>query len=230
MDYVLSHSKDDMSFYMKQFEDLNCMAEHDDQFLLNPSKFYFEKKQLLLKHPELITEAVMLKNGVEVRQTIAQVLTKIPSELQETYETLLNDKSYQTQEMALYNLWVNFPEQRSIYLEQTKDYIGFNSKNIRQLWLVLALSTPEFKPENNQNYLEESMRYTSPEYDFEVRELAFSYIEALQLYNEETISNILQATHHHNWRLSKMAKQLLSGLEQNPKYTSILNQLQQDKK
>ena len=230
MDYVLSHSKDDMSFYMKQFEDLNCMAEHDDQFLLNPSKFYFEKQQLLLKHPELITEAVMLKNGVEVRQTIAQVLTKIPSELQETYETLLNDKSYQTQEMALYNLWVNFPEQRSMYLEQTKDYIGFNSKNIRQLWLVLALSTPEFKPENNQNYLEELMRYTSPEYDFEVRELAFSYIEALQLYNEETISNILQATHHHNWRLSKMAKQLLSGLEQNPKYTSILNQLQQDKK
>jgi aminopeptidase N len=31
-----------------------------------------------------------------------------------------NDKSYQTQEIALYNLWNNFPEHRIRYLDQSK--------------------------------------------------------------------------------------------------------------
>ncbi|WP_299781463.1 M1 family metallopeptidase [uncultured Formosa sp.] len=225
---ILNNPKDEMSFYIKQLQYLDCLAEHDANFFVDSSRFYFEKQELLKKHPELITEALILQNGVEVRQTVAQMLTIIPLELQSTYETFLDDKSYQTQEIALYNLWVNFPEQRSKYLEHTKKYMGFKSKNIRQLWLVLALSTPEFKSENNQRYLNELISYTGPEYDFEVRELAFSYIDALQLYTEESISNIIQATHHHNWRLSKTAKHMLSALEQNPEYTSILNKLQEE--
>jgi aminopeptidase N len=40
----------------------------------------------------------------------AGTLPSIPAEFREEYETLLNDKSYQTQEIALYNLWNNFPE------------------------------------------------------------------------------------------------------------------------
>ncbi|WP_159023993.1 M1 family metallopeptidase [Formosa sp. L2A11] len=226
MESILNNPKDEMSFYIKQLEHLDCMAEHDANFLVDPAKFYFKKQELLKTHPELITEDLILKNGVEVRQTVAQMLSKIPLELQATYETFLDDKSYQTQEMALYNLWVNFPDRRSDYLEYTKDYIGFKSKNIRQLWLVLALSTPEFKPENNQQYLNEIVSYSGPEYDFEVRELAFSYIDALQLYTETSISNIIQATHHHNWRLSKTAKHMLSALKQNPEYTSIINTLE----
>jgi hypothetical protein len=38
--------------------------------------------------------------------------------------TLLNDKSYQTQEIALYNLWNNFPEYRIRYLDQSKIGLG----------------------------------------------------------------------------------------------------------
>jgi aminopeptidase N len=57
------------------------------------------------------------------------------------YETLLDDKSYQTQELALYNLWNNFPEQRIQYLDKSKNWIGFNDYNLRTLWLTLALDT-----------------------------------------------------------------------------------------
>jgi aminopeptidase N len=39
------------------------------------------------------------------------------------YESLLDDKSYQTQEIALFYLWNNFPEQRLVYLEKSKDWI-----------------------------------------------------------------------------------------------------------
>jgi aminopeptidase N len=39
-------------------------------------------------------------------------LNEIPESFRTQYETLLDDKSYQTQELALYNLWNNFPEQQ----------------------------------------------------------------------------------------------------------------------
>jgi aminopeptidase N len=51
-------------------------------------------------------------NGITSRQGVAGTLPSIPEEFREEYETLLNDKSYQTQEIALYNLWNNFPEYR----------------------------------------------------------------------------------------------------------------------
>ncbi|CDF78829.1 aminopeptidase [Formosa agariphila KMM 3901] len=223
---IVENAKDDMSFYIKHLEHIECSVDKDVDFLMDASKFYYEKQEIIKKYPELITESVLLENGVEVRQTIAQTLRTIPSELQSAYETLLSDKSYQTQEMALYNLWSNFPDKRATYLEETKGRVGFKSKNIRQLWLVLALSTPEFEADKNASYINELISYTGPEYDFEVRELAFSYVDALQLYNEDSIINIKQATTHHNWRLSKMAKQLLSALETQPKYKAILSQLE----
>jgi aminopeptidase N len=60
------------------------------------------------------------------------------------YESLLDDKSYQTQEIALFYLWNNFPEQRLVYLEKSKDWIGFSDYNLKTLWLSLAVS-PEYK-------------------------------------------------------------------------------------
>src|SRR5690606_38333211 len=54
--------------------------------------------------------------GLKVRQAIARYVSKIPSELKSDYETLLSDASYITNELALYNLWNNFPQARSLYL------------------------------------------------------------------------------------------------------------------
>ncbi|MFB9052563.1 M1 family metallopeptidase [Formosa undariae] len=226
---IVEDAKDAMSFYIKHLDHIECSVDKDIDFLMDSSKFYFEKQEIIKKHPELITEEVLLQNGVEVRQAVAQTLREIPHELQSVYETLLNDKSYQTQEIALYNLWSNFPENRSKYLKLTTDRVGFKSKNIRQLWLVLALSTPEFEAEKNQLYINELIDYTGPKYDFEVRELAFNYVDALQLYNVMSITNLMQATKHHNWRLSKYAKQTLSSLEEHPQYKPLIIQLQQDK-
>ena len=88
--------------------------------LLNES--FEDKKQLL---------AVAFKtNTIQVRQAVATTLTKIPEEFRTQYESLLDDKSYQTQEIALYNLWNNFPEHRFQYLNQSKDWIGFNDYNL----------------------------------------------------------------------------------------------------
>ncbi|MGE5943053.1 MAG: M1 family metallopeptidase, partial [Flavobacteriales bacterium] len=148
-------------------------------------------------------------NSLKVRQAIAKSLSKIPSELKSEYETLLNDKSYITIETALYNLWNNFPEDRHAYLNKTKQLQGFNDKNIRTLWLTLALITEDFEPENKSKYFEELTNYTNPSHHFEIRQNAFQYLKLINACNETCQENLKQAAKSPVWQFSKMAKTLL---------------------
>jgi aminopeptidase N len=167
------------------------------------------KIKIIEKAPELVT-AEAFNNSLKVRQAIAKCITQIPMELKEAYESLLHDKSYITIEIALYNLWNNFSENRVDYLKNTRDVIGFNDKNIRMLWLVLALNTSEFEFENNQKYFEELRNYTSSNYDFETRQKAFQYLNMIQACDAICKDNLKQATKHHNWQFSKFAKEMLN--------------------
>jgi len=146
----------------------------------------------------------------KVRQAIAKNVTKISSALKSDYETLLKDKSYQTIETALYNLWVNFPEDRAKYLDQTENIIGFSDKNVRLLWLTLNLATPEYNPKSKKLIYKELLQYTSETYNFEIRLNAFRYLNSLKACNDECIENLKQAANHHNWRLKKYAKSILN--------------------
>lgn len=148
-------------------------------------------------------------SNIRIRQAIAQNLTEIPSEYKKDYESLLKDKSYITIETALFNLWKNFPEDRGKYLNQTKDIIGFNDKNVRILWLTLALITEDYQPENKAKYFQELTDYTSDTYGFEVRQNAFQYLHQIQACNDSCKDNLKQATAHHNWRFKQFAKSLL---------------------
>ncbi|MEZ4803537.1 MAG: M1 family metallopeptidase [Gelidibacter sp.] len=162
-------------------------------------------------------------NSWEVRQAIAQNLTEIPLNLKKSYESLLNDKSYVTKEVALYNLWVNFTEERSKYLQQTKDVIGFSDYNVRLLWLALNLNTLEYQPEKKQAVFDELNGYTSSKFGFEIRMNAFNYLKLIGGFDEFSIKNLIEATEHHNWRFQQFAKSLLEELRQNPNYSELID-------
>ncbi|MFV0564208.1 MAG: M1 family metallopeptidase [Flavobacteriaceae bacterium] len=149
------------------------------------------------------------KNSLKVRQAIAKNLREIPLELKPEYETLLNEASYLTKEIALYNLWVNFPNDRKIYLSQAKNIEGFPDKNIKMLWLALALITNDFETGNKSRYYNELIGYTSPKYGFEIRQNAFRYLHSIKACNDLCEKNLNQAANHHNWRFSKFAKEML---------------------
>ncbi|MGC6430800.1 MAG: M1 family metallopeptidase [Jejuia sp.] len=166
------------------------------------------KYKIISQNSELINKE-SFKNSKKVRKSIAQFLNEIPVVLKADYESLLNDKSYITIETALFNLWRNFPEDRTKYLNQTKDIIGFNDKNVRTLWLTLALITVDFQLENKRKYFEELTDYTSPKYGFEVRQKAFQYLTQIQACNDDCKANLKQAASHYNWRFKKFAKSLL---------------------
>jgi len=149
---------------------------------------------------------------LKTRQALAKNLSKIPSELKTDYESLLHDKSYITIETALFTLWDNFPKDREKYLNETKGIQGFNDKNIRMLWLTLALITEGFEVENKKQYFNELVNYTDSKYGFETRQNAFQYINEIQACNDVCKENLEQATKHHNWRFSKFAKAVLKAI------------------
>ena len=170
---------------------------------------------------ELISESIALyKNGfasnnIYVRQAIALSLESIPEELKEEYESLLNDMSYVTQEAALYQLWSQFPDNRSIYLNKMQAVIGFQNKNVRQLWLVLALVDPTYRITEKEKFKNELKSYTAPAYSFEIRETAFGYINELQLWDTSVLTNLVNASAHPSWRFKKFARKLLDSVLKN---------------
>ncbi len=117
---------------------------------------------------------------------------------------------------------MQFPEKREVYLDQTKGIVGFQNKNIRQLWLTLALITDGYENSNKENYLKELKNYTSQNYSFEIREKAFEYINELQLWDNETLRNLVEATVHPTWRFAKSSKTILNNLLQEEQYHNQL--------
>lgn len=146
---------------------------------------------------------------LKVRQALALSMEKIPQELQLNFETLLEDESYITLESALYKLWTDFPESRKEYLDKTDGIIGFSNKNIRLLWLTLALVTPEYNSDLKANYFEELSNYTSSEFHFEVRLLAFQYLKSIGGFNDASLKNLVEACSHHVWHFKKSSRQIL---------------------
>ncbi|WGD34203.1 M1 family metallopeptidase [Olleya sp. YS] len=178
---------------------------------------------------DLIKEAFQSDN-IKLRQALAANMAKIPSEFKSDYETLLDDASYVTKEIALFNLWANVPQQRNNYLEKTKSIYGFNNYNVRLLWLALAIATPDYQADKTQEFYDEIVDYTDSHHPFQRRQNAFSYLNELGLFNNIALENLVQASQHHNWRFKSFAKELLQSLSENENYKSIISNLQNNQK
>ncbi|MEZ7505039.1 M1 family metallopeptidase [Flavobacterium sp. Arc2] len=155
------------------------------------------KKQLL--------ELALATNNVQVRQAVAATNSTIPEDFRIQYQSLLSDKSYQTQEIALFYLWNNFPEQRSAYVEQSKDWVGFSDHNLKTLWLSLALSTPEYEADKTA-LIAELINYSSSNYEAITRQKALEKLIGFQLINDAVLKNLVNATTHHMWQFSKFGR------------------------
>ena len=151
-------------------------------------------------------------NNIHIRQAIAMSMTKIPTELKKDYESLLDDKSYITQEIAFGNLCANFYGDRLSYLNKIDTVIGFRDKNIRQVWLFMALITEDYKQEKKDLYVNELKQYSSSNYGYAVREKAFEFIDYLSLWDHETIYNLINASQHHYWRFRTSSREMLNKL------------------
>ncbi len=168
---------------------------------------------------------VLHENDLKTRQVFAIGSEKIPSGLKTDFESFLNDKSYITIENALYKLWVHFPEDRINYLGRTKNVIGLPNKNIRLLWLTLAILTKNYDEDKKQDFLKELQQYTAPEYNFEIRQATFQYLNDVFNFTDKNLKDLANACVHHSWQFRKFTRNLLDRLledDRNRKRFSLL--------
>jgi aminopeptidase N len=216
------------SAFMREYLDVNCeeYSQKCKDYLV--SNISDKAKIKVVSQISEHIEAEAFRNNLEVRQAIAQYVSTIPESIKTEYESLLNDKSYVTIETALYNLWVNFPEERVKYLQKTKDIKGFNDNNVRLLWLVLHLNTFEYQPDKKELILNELIGYSLPEHHFELRMNAFNYLKLIGEFESESVKSLLKATKHHNWRFSKFSKNLIIELEKESGYKQLIETLKNE--
>ena len=145
-------------------------------------------------------------------------MDSIPPSLKTKFESLLDDESYITIENALFKLWTSYPEEKARYLEKTKDVIGLPNKNVRLLWLTLAILTNDYEGRNTQVYFKELNSYTSKEYGWELRMGAFQYLNQALGLDGESLRNLVDATNHHSWQFKKFARNLVDELLKDEDY------------
>lgn len=187
------------------------------------------KENLILDYgeamPTQLLSEIIASEAIKARQAVVLSLNKIPPELRVSIENLLRDKSYTTIEAALYRLWTDFPEHRTKYLDETDGIKGFPNKNIRILWLTLALVTPEYRPDTKANYFNELSELTGAEHHFETRMMAFQYLKNIGGFNDMVLKNLIEACGHHVWHFKKSARSLLKEFLQSDENTARIKRI-----
>ncbi len=171
------------------------------------------KKHLVNGYWRILPEEILLEalnsESLELRQAFIRSIQNIDKYPLEKIESMLIDGSYVTIETVLAGLWLAYPENRANYLNKTKHLIGLPNKNVRLLWLTLALMTPEYNTDLKPKYFEELSGYTGSKHHFEVRQLAFQYLKNIGAFSDEALKNLLEACNHHVWHFKKSCRSIL---------------------
>ena len=239
--YLMTHSKSLESYFIIK----KAKEEAVDHLAFSMIKKYWDitdsddfKKQVLVDFSKDIGDenlANLIKGeDLKVRQALALNIPKVTDILKPIFESMLDDKSYVTQEAVLYKLWSDFPENRMEYLDRTSKVIGLPNKNVRMLWLALALATADYKNEKKREYFEELSSYTSSQYHFEIRLLAFQYLRNFGAFSDEVLKNLVDACNHHVWYFKKSSrkflKEFLKGEGNTARLKSIYTSLSKEQK
>ena len=173
-----------------------------------------------------VKNGILKSNDVKLRQKLLLNTQKFTLEDIAYFESFLTDKSYTTVENALYKLWIYNPDKRAVYLEETKDILGFSNKNVRLLWLSLAIMTKEYNVALKNDYLKELRSYTSEKEYFETRQLAFSYLNDLFYLDETNLVDLIHATNHPVWQFKSYARNLVNDILEKKEYKKMLLKLE----
>ncbi|MCH8535489.1 MAG: M1 family peptidase [Flavobacteriaceae bacterium] len=214
--------------------DLPTKKDHLSRFLTYPVDDFHASEAVAQLQNQESPEAIRLymkafsSKSWRVRQAIANTVNKIPNQLLEKYESLLEDESYITQEQALLHLWGNVPSNRSVYLEKTKGIYGLYNCEFRMLWLMLALATQDFEPYNTSPYFEELTGYTNKKYPVEVRENAFNYLYQLDTFTTNNYKDLITSCFHFKWRYAQFSRSLLKELLKNREHELNIDDLKDE--
>lgn len=192
-----------------------------------PIKQYivYQIRNVPFEERKVILETALATNDILVRRAVAESTPIIPEAFKSQYETLLNDNSYQTKEIALVNLCTNFPDDRLRYLEQTKEIVGNNDKSFRLTWLALAMQTTGFSESTNTIFYNELVNFASNKFESSVRQNALELLLQMNPNDEKVIELLFKATLHYKWQFTKFGRDNVRILLKKPEYRTIVEKL-----
>ena len=217
----------------KELTNASFVSYIDDYRTILKSDVYYPIKQEVItqirnldyKSNKDLIDLALNSNNVFVRRTVAQSFSKVPTYLKANYESLLNDNSYETREIAFVNLWNSFPNNQSKYLDIAKNWVGNNDKSSRILYLAYSQLTDNLTSEEKQSLYTELQNYSSANYESSIRENAFEALLQLNPKDEIVLKNLIEASTHFKWRFALYAKDKLKLLYKNDGAKIILNNL-----
>ena len=234
VDLILSENKTMQQLFEIQklretpFTDKKALFEK----VLQSEAYYTVKEEIVYQIENVpyeekinVLKLAMGTNSIPVRQAIANTMATSLDVFKAEYETLLDDKSYITQEIVLRTLWTQFPADRKQLLDKSKDWVGFNDKNLRILWLTLALGTKEYEPENKVKLYDELLDYCSPEFESSVRQNALENILFINKNDKNVLRFLVNATTSHRWQFSKFAREKMRALLKSKNHKIYFEQL-----
>ena len=192
-----------------------------------PIKQYivYQTRNIPFEERKVILETALATNDILVRRAVAESTPVIPEAFRLQYETLLEDNSYQTKEVALMNLWNNFPDNRLYYLAQTKGIIGNNDKSFRLTWLALAMNSEKLQEKVKATSYNQLLDFASENYESSVRQNALELLLQLNPNDEKVIELLFKATMHHKWQFTKFGRDNVRRLLKNQEYRTKVEQL-----
>jgi aminopeptidase N len=224
-----------MKFYLELIELQNKhFSEKKQRFetILKSDNFYPIKEEVIYQLAEIpyeekkeLLQLALSTQNLKVRQAIARIMVEIPTDFQSEYESLLSDESYITKEIALGTLWKLFPANQTSYLNQSKNWIGFNDKNLRILWLTLALMTQDYENENKVNFYDELIQYSSSQYESSIRQNALTNLLFLNPNDQNILKNLVNATTHHKWQFTLFARNQIRELLKTERHRAYFEEI-----
>jgi aminopeptidase N len=189
-----------------------------EEIIYQCEKVPFEEKKQLIK-------LALATNELNVRQAIANTTPKVSLEFKSDFESLLNDNSYITKEISLSTFWAQFPEDQKRILDNSKEWIGFNDKNLRILWLTLALGTKEYQMEDKGKFYDELLNYCNPEFESSIRQNAMENLLFINDKDKNVLPNLVNSLTSFRWQFSKFGKDKIRLLLKNPNIRIFLEEL-----
>lgn len=191
-----------------------------DIFYPVKSEIIYQMKEVPFEVKKDMLRLALRTNDLKVRQSVAEFMGKIPAEFKMEYETLLDDASYETREIALIKLFDSFPESRQYYMEKAKNWMGMNDLGLRTTYLFLSQNVKELDAAVRAENLKELIDYTFPKYESAVRQNAFQWALKLAPENPDLLKNLVNATTHHKWQFTKYARETIRELLKKNGYRS----------
>ena len=199
---------------------LSFAAKKDDLLLLLKNTPYEQVQQEVIYqlHEVPYEEAkpfydyVAASQNIKVRQALVQIIKEIPGGFENSYTKFLDDNSYITKEIVLKNLWYQNEKYRPELLEKTKHWVGFNDKNLRITWLMLALATKGYQEDKKANLYVELENFSTSKYNSNVRMNAIQAMWFLNKYDSNVLPQLVNALIHPKSQFQKFGRDAIREL------------------